>query len=60
MTVVGDTAKITLLLFAFYYVMTMAVLAAYGETAISLLMLVGLLIPAAWLTYWHSKDPKPH
>jgi hypothetical protein len=58
MTAIGDFAKITLILFALSYIILMAVLAASGNTALSIVMLVGLMIPTLWLIYWHAQDKK--
>jgi hypothetical protein len=56
MTVIGDVAKGALLWFIFFYVLAMIGSAVSGNIVLALFMLVGLLIPAAWLIYGYNKD----
>jgi positive regulator of sigma E activity len=56
MAAIGDVAKGVLLPFIFFYVLSMIGNAISGNTALSLFMLVGLIIPAAWLVYEYAKD----
>ncbi|MBT0159546.1 hypothetical protein G4O51_06140 [Candidatus Bathyarchaeota archaeon A05DMB-2] len=58
MTTIGDVAKGVLLWFIFFYVLAMIGNAVLGNTALSLFMLVGLVIPTAWLVYEFVKDKK--
>ena len=58
MTVIGDVAKGALLWFIFFYVLAMIGSAVSGNIVLALFMLVGLLIPAAWLIYGYDKDKK--
>ena len=58
MTVIGDVAKGALLWFIFFYVLAMIGSAISGNIVLALFMLVGLLIPAAWLIYGYDKDKK--
>jgi hypothetical protein len=58
MTVIGDVAKGALLWFIFFYVLAMIGSAVSGNIVLALFMLVGLLIPAAWLIYGYNKDKK--
>lgn len=58
MTTLGDVAKGVLLWFIFFYVLAMIGNAVSGNTALSLFMLVGLVIPTAWLVYEYVKDKK--
>ena len=56
MTAIGDVAKGFLLFFVFFYVLAMIGNAVFGNTALALFMLVGLLIPLAWLVYEYAKN----
>ena len=58
MTVIGDVAKGALLWFIFFYVLAMIGSAISGNIVLALFMLVGLLIPAAWLIYGYNKDKR--
>ena len=58
MTVIGDVAKGALLWFIFFYVLAMIGSAISGNIVLALFMLVGLLIPAAWLIYGYDKDKR--
>jgi hypothetical protein len=58
MTVIGDVAKGALLWFIFFYVLAMIGSAVSGNIVLALFMLVGLLIPAAWLIYGYNKDKR--
>ena len=58
MTAIGDIAKGVLLWFIFFYVLAIIGNALSGNTALSLFMLVGLVIPTAWLVYEYFKDKK--
>ncbi|MCW4047626.1 MAG: hypothetical protein NWE99_08735 [Candidatus Bathyarchaeota archaeon] len=58
MTTIGDVAKGVLLWFILFYVLAMIGNAVSGNTALSLFMLVGLVIPAAWLVYEYAKDKR--
>jgi hypothetical protein len=56
MTVLGDVAKGALLWFVFFYVLAMIGSAVSGNTVLALFMLVGLLVPAAWIIYGYDRD----
>jgi hypothetical protein len=58
MTVIGDFAKGALLWFIFFYVLAMIGSAVSGNIVLALFMLVGLLIPAAWLIYGYNRDKR--
>lgn len=58
MTVLGDVAKGALLWFIFFYVLAMIGSVVSGNTVLALFMLVGLLVPAAWVIYGYNKDKR--
>jgi hypothetical protein len=58
MTAIGDFAKGVLIWFVFFYVLAMIGSAVSGNIVLSLFMLVGLLVPAAWLIYGYDKDKR--
>jgi hypothetical protein len=58
MTAIGDVAKAVLLWFIFFYVIAMIGNAVSGNTALALFMLVGLVIPLAWLVFGYAKDKR--
>jgi uncharacterized protein (DUF302 family) len=58
MTAIGDVAKGVLLTFIFFYILSMIGNAVFGNTALALFMLVGLVIPLSWLVYEYAKDKR--
>ena len=58
MTRLGDVAKGVLIFICGYYVLVMIANAVMGQLALSLLMLIGFIIPFSYITCQYAKDRK--
>ncbi len=58
MTRLGEVAKGILIFICGYYLFVMIGNAVMGQTALSLFMLIGFLLPFSYITYEYAKDKK--